>query len=124
MTYGCTSWGNTAKRKIKKLQTVQNKVDVPWYVSNYRIHENLGMKTIYQFIKDYTVKFYEKTEDHENVLIKKLEKYTPKVNRPKYLTTRTDLKIYLNNMCMYELCEYNSGLIQQRTMNKVSKSHK
>ena len=92
ITYASTVWGGTAKTNLNKVQTAQNRVlklitDAPRYTKISRLHEELNV----EYIKDYIIKagkdFYQKSKKSKHDLIKNLGDYDydprDKYRRPK-----------------------------------------
>ena len=82
LTYGCAVWGTASKSNLKKVQTFQNKVlriiiNAPWFLRNQHIHEELGISTIEQFIKNCAEKFFNKLDECPGVVFYQLNQPLP-----------------------------------------------
>lgn len=56
ITYACPIWGTASKTLVNKVQVLQNKIlriscNTPWFVRNSKLHEELGVIYIHEFIK-------------------------------------------------------------------------
>jgi hypothetical protein len=56
-TYGIQLWGTASNPNIEIIQRFQSKtlrtiLNVPWYINNTKIHEDLQMKTVKNEIKN------------------------------------------------------------------------
>jgi Reverse transcriptase (RNA-dependent DNA polymerase) len=82
LTYASPVWSGACKTNINNLQVVQNKVlrtiaKVKWtdFVSTETLHERLNVKTLRSHINKLNLDFYNKAENHDNVLIKNFATY-------------------------------------------------
>jgi Reverse transcriptase (RNA-dependent DNA polymerase) len=71
MTYASQAWAYAAKTHLKRLQVIQNKalrmaVNAPWFVTNRRIHHDLQIPTILEFLRHTANEFAEKLAVHPN----------------------------------------------------------
>lgn len=78
-TYGIQLWGSTSASNRELLQRTQAKVlrsitNAPWYIRNSNIHNDLGIKTIKDTIKEFSSKYYSKLETHPNELARDILK--------------------------------------------------
>lgn len=61
--YACPIWGlSISKSKLNKIQIFQNKVlrmcaNSPWFIRNKQVHEEFGVDSIHEFIKNSASKF-------------------------------------------------------------------
>ena len=72
-TYGIQLWGTAAISNIIILQRFQSKIlriitNAPYYISNSRIHQDLGIPTVLDEIKAYSSKYIARLQQHPNVL--------------------------------------------------------
>jgi hypothetical protein len=76
MDYSCPIWCWAVCSHVRKLQVLQSKslcitINLPWYVSNRQIHEDLGMP----FFADYTDRFDSTLDDAGKPLFRQLGRY-------------------------------------------------
>ena len=92
LTYGSLVWGTAAKYQLNRLQIIQNKclriaVNAPYRINMTRLHNELGIKPIQDFIRDMSIKKLKAAETHVNTLITQSLNYQPTRrhlrNRPK-----------------------------------------
>ena len=72
-TYGIPLWGTAAMSHINKLEALQSKIlgtiiNVPWYVRNEDIREDLKMPTVREEIDRDAKKYKERTATHPKQL--------------------------------------------------------
>jgi hypothetical protein len=70
-TYGIQLWGCAKPSNTKIIQRLQSKIlrtiiNVPWYVSNYTLHNDLQTPFITEEIKRYSTLYYNRLIGHEN----------------------------------------------------------
>jgi hypothetical protein len=80
MDYACPAWRSAARSHVRRLQVLQSKcvrlaTGVTWYVSNWQIHEDLGVPLFADHIRSLTVSFDSKLADVENPLVRQLGRY-------------------------------------------------
>ena len=85
-TYGIQLWGSASNSNIDILQTYQSKTlrtiaQVPWYVSNDVIHNDLQISTVKEEIKSFSTKYHLRLECHPNVLATNLLDITEQTRR-------------------------------------------
>jgi hypothetical protein len=78
-TYGIQLWGSTSASNRELMQRTQAKIlrcitNAPWYIRNSNIHNDLGIKTIKETIKEFSSKYYSKLEAHPNDLARDILK--------------------------------------------------
>ena len=92
LTYGSLVWGTAAKIHINRLQILQNKcirvaLNAPYRSNMGRIHKELGIKSIQDFVREMSIKKLKAAEIHINSLISQSltyqTTYRPRRNRPK-----------------------------------------
>jgi len=59
MDYACPAWRSAARSHVRTLQVLQSKcirlaTGAPWYVSNWQIHEDLGVPLLADHIRALT----------------------------------------------------------------------
>lgn len=84
LTYAAPAWCYIPKSVFKPLQVVQNKTlriinSSDWYTRNCEIHEDLNMKILNVILKDQVKKFYDKIDISDNLFIKELGQYNPRM---------------------------------------------
>lgn len=72
-TYGIQLWGSASSSNIAIIQRLQSKIlriitNSPWYVSNEIIHTDLKMPTVLDEIRNYSKKYQDRLEHHQNFL--------------------------------------------------------
>ncbi len=82
-TYGIQLWGTTSSSNKDLLQRTQSKIlrsitNAPWYIRNSNIHADLGMPTVEQVTRDYSMRYRTRLEFHPNKLARDL------INQPRY----------------------------------------
>ncbi|GFT24359.1 probable RNA-directed DNA polymerase from transposon X-element [Trichonephila clavipes] len=75
ITYGPPVWGAAATTQMKKIQVIQNKIfrvmtNVPWYVRNDVIHNDLHMEPITNYITKLSRNVFKSIKSHDNPIIK------------------------------------------------------
>jgi hypothetical protein len=80
MDYACPAWRSAARCHVRKLQVVKSKclrlaTGAPWYVSNWQIHEDLGVPLFADHIRALTASFDSKLADVGNPLVRQLGRY-------------------------------------------------
>ena len=80
LTYASTVWGGTAKTNMNKIQRMQNRVlkliaKAPRYTRMTRLHDELNIEPINEYIISAGKKFYAKTKESKYDLIKNLGDY-------------------------------------------------
>jgi hypothetical protein len=80
MEYACPVWRSAARSHIRKLQVFQSKclriaTSAPWYMSNRKIHEDLGVPFFADHIRALTDSFDSKLADARNPLVRQLSRY-------------------------------------------------
>ena len=92
MSYGSLAWGTSAPSNIKKLQVCQNKFlriacDAPRYTNLVFLHDELGIESFTDFIKNMNTKKLQNANTHPNQLVTDSISYVPTHthyrNRPK-----------------------------------------
>lgn len=63
LLYACPVWGTAASSSLNRLQVFQNKIlriilKCPWYVRNNQVHHELGVSSIFDYIKALSRKFF------------------------------------------------------------------
>lgn len=76
-TYGIQLWGAAANSNIDIIQRFQSKIlriitNSPWFISNYRIHNDLNIPTVKEEIANFSANHINRLLNHENLLAKKL----------------------------------------------------
>ena len=82
-TYGIQLWRSASKSNTKILKRFQSKViriitDAPWFVPNAVIIRDLQVLSVRQDVRNYSVTYRQKLNDHPNSLAKSL------IQRPNY----------------------------------------
>ncbi|KAJ2938643.1 hypothetical protein O0L34_g11971 [Tuta absoluta] len=77
--YGIQLWGSACNTNISIMQRMQNSIlraisNVPWFITNNEIHENLHMNTVKQEISNCGEKYRKRLENHPNELATQLTK--------------------------------------------------
>ncbi|KAJ8703877.1 hypothetical protein PYW07_001911 [Mythimna separata] len=99
MTYACAVFAHVKPYRLHRMQTLQNRFlrrakDAPYYVRNERLHLDLKIPTVQQFMKRITVRFFASAEKHSNPLIVSAARYTAsrisKIRRPRLTLTTPD----------------------------------
>jgi hypothetical protein len=72
-TYGVEVWGTASNSNIEILQRFQSKIlrsvlNVPWYISNTMIHNDLQMNTVKEVISERKRKYLDKLNVNHNPL--------------------------------------------------------
>ena len=80
MDYGCLVRRHAADSHLKRLQHVQSKclcifADVPWYISNIELHEDMKVPYIAEHFRNLAQSFDSKIPDAENLLVRQLGRY-------------------------------------------------
>ena len=80
MDYAFPAWRSAARSHVRRLQVLQCKcirlaTGASWYLSNRRIHEDLGVPLFAQHIIDLTESLDSKLADVGNPLIRQLGSY-------------------------------------------------
>jgi hypothetical protein len=80
MDYACPAWRSAARSHVQRMQVLQSKyflvaTGAPWYVSNKRIHEDLGVPLFADHIRALTASFDSKLADVGNPLLRQLGRY-------------------------------------------------
>lgn len=78
-TYGMQLWGTAANSNLEILQRFQAKLlriitDSPWYITNQRLHHDLGIPTIKEEIMKAMPKYKDRILNHSNELAVELMK--------------------------------------------------
>ena len=76
-TYGVQLWGSASNSNIDILERFQSKVlriitDAPWYVPNTVIRRDLKVSSLRQEVRNYSVTYRHRLDDHPNSLAKSL----------------------------------------------------
>ena len=76
-TYGVELWGLASTSSIEILERFQSKVrriitDAPWYVPNAVIKRDLKVLSVRQEVRNYSVTYRQRLDDHPNKLTKSL----------------------------------------------------
>ena len=97
-TYGIKLWGSASNSNLENLERVQLKAlqiitDAPRYVPNVAIKRDLQVLTVRQEVRNYSVTYTQRLDDHPNSLGKSLFQRTTcnlrlKRYYPAYLATR------------------------------------
>lgn len=79
MTYAASVWGCSGGPRLKRLQVIQNKIlrlvfNAPWFVRNATLHADAQIALIKDFIRESAVKFFDSLENHQNPLLRALER--------------------------------------------------
>ena len=74
-TYGVQLWGSASKSNIEILEIFQSKVlrkitDAPWYVSNAVLKRDLKVLSVKQGVRNYSVTYRQRLDDHPNRMAK------------------------------------------------------
>jgi hypothetical protein len=80
MDYACPTWRSAAHTRVRRLQVLESKclclaTNVPWYVSNRQIHEDLGVPLFADHIRALTASFDSRLADMGNPLVRQLGRY-------------------------------------------------
>jgi len=80
-TYGIQLWGAASNSNIVTLERFQSKVlrvitDAPWYVPNAVIKRGLKVRSVRQEVRNYSVTYRQRLDDHPNRLAKSLYQRT------------------------------------------------
>jgi hypothetical protein len=80
MNYVCPVWRSAARSHIRKLQALQSKclriaTSATWYMSNWQIHEDLGVPFFADHIRAPADSFDSKLADAGNPLVRQLGRY-------------------------------------------------
>ena len=75
--YGVQLWGSASNSNIETLERFQSKVlriitDAPWYVPNAVIKRDLKVLLVRQEMRNYSVTYRQRLDDHPNRLAKSL----------------------------------------------------
>jgi len=86
-TYGIQLWGTTSASNKDLLQKSQSKIlrtitNAPWYMRNSNIHKDLGVPTVVEATREYSMRYRARLEFHPNKLARNL------INQPKYIRLR------------------------------------
>lgn len=113
LTYASPVWGYAAPTHIKTLNQLQNKIlriitKVPYYAPARKLHEELKMHTIEEFIKKLASDLYDTCKRHHNSLVTQLGNYDTdnKHKRPLHIfdrsitnaTSAIDISVYLYHL--------------------------
>jgi len=76
-TFGIELWGCTSNSSIAILQRCQSKIlrsmaDAPWYISNFTLHNDLGIPFIKDVLQERSTKHHDRLEVHPNALLQPL----------------------------------------------------
>jgi len=76
-TYGVQLWGKASNSNIDILERFQSKVlriftDAPWYVPNTMIRRDLQVLPVRQEVRNYSITYRHRLENHPNMLAKSL----------------------------------------------------
>lgn len=82
-TYGIQLWGTTSASNKDILQRAQSKIlrnitNAPWYIRNLNIHADLGVPTVENITREFSLRYKTRLEHHPNKLAQNL------VNQPRY----------------------------------------
>ena len=78
MVYACLVWSSLISRSnYKTLQVQQNKFlriigNYPRYTKITKIHDELGIETVHEYIMNLSKKYYAKIKNHNNPLVKNI----------------------------------------------------
>jgi hypothetical protein len=80
MDYACPIWRSAAHTHVRKLQVLQSKclriaTNATWYVSNRKIHDDLGIPFFADHIRALTESFDSKLADARNSLVRQLGRH-------------------------------------------------
>jgi len=80
MDYACPAWRSAPRTYVRRLQMLQPKrlclaTVAPWYLSNRKIHEDLGIPLFANHIRALTASFVSKLADVGNPLVRQLGRY-------------------------------------------------
>ena len=80
MDYACPAWRSAARSHFRRLQVLQSKclrlaTGAPWYVSNRKIHEDLGVPLLADHIRALTESIDSKLADVGNTLVRQIGRY-------------------------------------------------
>jgi hypothetical protein len=80
MDYACPIWRSTARSHVRKLEVLQSKclriaTNAYWYVSNRRIHEDLGIPFYADHKRALTESFDSKLAEAGNPLVRQLGRH-------------------------------------------------
>lgn len=72
-SYGLQLWGSSANSNLEILQRFQSKIlrmitDAPWYITNERLHRELGIKTVKEEIREKIKTYKDRLKQHPNPL--------------------------------------------------------
>jgi hypothetical protein len=75
--YGIQLWGTACKSNVNISQRAQSKLlrsitAAPWYVSNHTIHTDLKIPYVSEVIRQLSVAYANKLENHVNPLLRPL----------------------------------------------------
>lgn len=109
LTYASPVFAHASAPTLHKLQVVQSlfcrkATNAPWYVRNADLHRDVDLPTIQQLLKTFSEKFFKRSENHINPLIREASAYTPRpfsrhlVRRPRHVLSDppNDLSAALN----------------------------
>ncbi|KAF0770455.1 ribosome biogenesis protein TSR3 isoform X1 [Aphis craccivora] len=73
IAYACPVWAAASKKKIKKLQTLQNKclrisLKAPWFMRNKQLHNDTGLPYLSTWITQQFKNFHEKLNKADGAL--------------------------------------------------------
>lgn len=90
--YGCEVWGSAAKTHLRKIQVFQNKalrliVDAPWFISNYKIHDDLETLKIKDIIIAKAEKIISRSRHSQNPTVQQLSHERGNWKNPHLLTS-------------------------------------
>jgi hypothetical protein len=76
-TYGIKLWGCTSKSHIAEMQRSQSKIlwmitNVPWYVTDHTLHDNLKVPFIKDVIQEKSINHHDKLGNHSNPILQPL----------------------------------------------------
>lgn len=71
MTYAAPAWSMVSNNQLPRIQRMQNKVlrsvtRAPWFMRNSRIHQDLQIPSIAEFMDVQSIKYYERLPEHPN----------------------------------------------------------
>jgi len=80
MDYACPAWRSATRSHVRRLQVLKSKclrlaTGAPWYVSNRKIQEDLGVPLFSDHITALTASFDSKLADAGNPLVRQLGRY-------------------------------------------------
>ena len=80
MDYACPAWRSAARYHVRRLQVLQSKclrldTGAHWYVSNRKIHEDLGVPLFADHVRALTASFDSRLADVGNPLVRQIGIY-------------------------------------------------